>query len=62
MLILTRKLEEEINIGGLVTIKVVQIRGDQVKLGISAPREIVVHRAEIAERIKAGEKRVDNRD
>lgn len=47
MLVLTRKPNESIMIGDDVEVSVVEIRGDQVKLGIKAPRNIVVHRKEI---------------
>jgi carbon storage regulator len=47
MLILTRKLNESINIGDNVEVSVIEIKGDQVKLGISAPREIKVYRKEV---------------
>lgn len=47
MLVLTRKLNESIMIGHEVKITVVDVRGDQVKLGISAPRQIAVHREEV---------------
>jgi carbon storage regulator len=52
MLILTRKLGEQITIGDDIVIRVVDIKGGQVKLGIDAPRHIEVHREEIYERIK----------
>jgi carbon storage regulator len=52
MLILTRKLGEQITIGDDIVIRVVDIKGGQVKLGIEAPRHIEVHREEIYERIK----------
>lgn len=48
MLVLTRKLYQTITIGDDITVMVVEIRGDQVRLGITAPRSIVVHREEIA--------------
>ncbi|MDC7228029.1 MAG: carbon storage regulator CsrA [Spirochaetales bacterium] len=47
MLILTRKLNESITIGDSVEVSVIEIKGDQVKLGISAPREIKVYRKEV---------------
>ena len=52
MLVLTRKLNERIIIGNDISIMVVEIRGDQVRLGITAPRNIEVHRLEVAEQIK----------
>ena len=51
MLILTRHPSESILIGPDVIVTVLAIRGDQVRIGISAPRDIPVHREEIAERI-----------
>jgi len=54
MLILGRKLDEEIVIdGGRITVTVVDIRGDRVKLGVTASREIPVHRGEIARQLSA---------
>ncbi len=52
MLVLTRKPNQSIVIGDDVRIVVVSIEGDQVKLGIEAPRELTVHRSEVSERIK----------
>jgi carbon storage regulator len=53
MLVLSRKLNEEIVIGGKIVVKVVEIRGDRVRLGIQAPPATTVHRAEIFEAIRA---------
>lgn len=47
MLVLTRRLDESINIGDDVVVTVIEVRGDQVRLGISAPRGVVVDRMEI---------------
>ena len=47
MLVLTRKLNESIMIGDEVEITVVDIKGDSIKLGIDAPKDIKVHRKEI---------------
>lgn len=49
MLVLTRKLEEEIVIGGVVTITVLGIKNNQVKLGITAPKEVKVLRKELVD-------------
>ncbi len=53
MLILTRKIEESLLIGDNVEITVLSVRGNQVKLGVNAPKEVSVHREEIYQRIKA---------
>jgi carbon storage regulator len=47
MLVLTRKLQEAIKIGSDIEITVLAVEGDQVKLGISAPKNIEIHRKEI---------------
>ncbi len=52
MLILSRKLNEKIVIGDKVEISVVDIKGDQIKLGISAPRDVKVYRHEVYEEIQ----------
>ena len=52
MLILTRKSGEKITVGDNVIVKVLEIKGSQVKLGIEAPNGISVHRGEIYERIQ----------
>ena len=44
MLVCTRSISEKIMIGDTVTVKVLEIRGNQVRLGIDAPREVPVHR------------------
>ena len=52
MLILTRRVGETIMIGDDVTITVLGVKGNQVRVGINAPKSIAVHREEIYERIK----------
>lgn len=52
MLILTRKLGERITVGDDIVITLLDIRGSQVKLGIDAPRCIIIHRHEIYEKIR----------
>ena len=52
MLVLTRKLGESIRIGDSITVKVVDMDGRHVKLGIDAPRSISVNREEIYQRIQ----------
>jgi carbon storage regulator len=54
MLILSRKVGQSIVINGNVVVKVVRVEGDQIKLGIDAPREIAVHREEIQAEIDRG--------
>ena len=59
MLILTRKTGETVMIGEEVTVTVLGVKGNQVRLGINAPRDISVHREEIYVRIK-GEHSLDD--
>lgn len=55
MLVLSRQQGERITIGDDVEVEVLDIRGDKVRLGIVAPREVPVHRSEVAEAIKRSE-------
>jgi len=52
MLVLTRKINQSIMIGDKVEVMVLDIKGEQVKLGIQAPRSIAVHRKEVYEEIQ----------
>ena len=47
MLVLTRRLNQSIKIGDDIEITVVEVRGDQVRLGVNAPRDVSVHRKEV---------------
>ncbi len=53
MLVLSRKKNESIIINDHITLTVVEIRGDKVRLGIEAPREVPVHRKEIFDAIQS---------
>jgi len=53
MLILTRRVGETLMVGDEVTVSVLGIKGNQIRIGINAPKEVGVHREEIYERIKA---------
>ncbi|TCT20448.1 carbon storage regulator CsrA [Melghiribacillus thermohalophilus] len=52
MLVLTRKVNESVQIGDDIEVKVVGIDGEQIKLGISAPKDVDIHRLEIYEQIQ----------
>jgi carbon storage regulator len=57
MLVLSRRLGESLLIGDNITVKVLDMQGGQVRIGIEAPRNISVHREEVKQRIDSGEPR-----
>lgn len=60
MLILTRRVGETLMIGDEVTVTVLGVKGNQVRIGVNAPRDVTVHREEIYERIK--QEQIANRE
>ncbi|NLA75614.1 MAG: carbon storage regulator CsrA [Deltaproteobacteria bacterium] len=64
MLVLTRKVDESITIGHFITVSILEVKGNQVKLGIKAPNDVTINRTEIYEKImkeniRASEVQVD---
>lgn len=55
MLVLTRKLHQSIMIGDEIEVVVLEVRGEQVRIGIRAPKDVAVHRKEIYDQIQSGE-------
>ncbi|MEM7453908.1 MAG: carbon storage regulator CsrA [Planctomycetota bacterium] len=62
MLVLSRKKNESIVINDDIKIVVVEIRGDKVRLGVEAPKEVPVHRREVYDAIKRSEQQNGSRD
>src|SRR5215813_4549751 len=62
MLVLSRKKNESIIINDDITIVVVEIRGDKVRLGVEAPKEVPVHRNEVYEAIRRNQQKPDASD
>jgi carbon storage regulator len=57
MLILTRRIGETLMVGDRITVTVIAVKGNQVRLGISAPRDVEVHREEIYDRVQKEKKK-----
>jgi carbon storage regulator len=55
MLILTRRIGETLMIGNDVTVTVLAVKGNQVRIGVNAPKDVAVHREEVFRRIKLEE-------
>jgi carbon storage regulator len=62
MLILTRRVGETLMIGNDVTVTVLGVKGNQVRVGINAPKNVAVHREEIYERIKREQQQEESND
>ncbi len=60
MLVLSRTKGQQITIGGSITVTVLEVRGDKVKLGFAGPAEVPIHRQEVFERLQQ-ESRVNSR-
>lgn len=60
MLVLSRKKNESIMIGDHIEVKILAVEGDQVKLGIVAPKSVIVHRSEVFEAIQEQNKEALN--
>ena len=62
MLVLSRKSNESIIINNNITVTVVEIRGDKVRLGVEAPKEVPVHRNEVYEAIRRNQQKPEAGD
>ena len=62
MLILTRRVGETLMIGDDITVTVLGVKGNQVRVGVNAPRDVAVHREEIYDKIQTSEQGGDSTD
>ncbi len=62
MLILTRRVGETLMVGDEVTVTVLGVKGNQVRIGVNAPKDVAVHREEIYQRIQREKDNADHQD